>query len=235
VIGNLRTPFRCALLISSSLLLLFSPASRAQRESFNTYTPDIPMTYTEMSKRFDFAFFVEAEPVTNFMNYKGSRFASITKVTLSFRQYSKPGRPCNTDLLKFKELYYSGNSLIGAHQFQQVQIRRGSTGAIRLVNCDKFDELVHPIVGGMVRSFQEMNLAGALMGLVLCPQNQYMNVVAAMPDYQFVPLVDTLGTNLAKTSGSKQAALQLHFWSEPRCKAFEKSYCFIAPSSQFAN
>ncbi len=199
----------------------------AQRETFERQTPDIPMTYKEMTKRFDCAFFVEAEDVDHFMNYKGSPMSPVTRVTVSYRQYQRPNAARNLDLLKYKEIYYSGSTVIGSHQFQPIDIQSGSVGAIRLVNSDKFADHLHPIVNSMIRAFMDLNLNGAILGLVLCPKNQYMNVITTMQDYNFYPM-DSSIPGLKTANVGKKNSIILHFYTEPRFKEFEKSYCFIS-------
>ena len=198
-----------------ALLLLFSLVASFVGGSINAAEIKLNLKDERLETECDWAMYLDAQEMQQFLNYPKSRLHPLTRVRISYRSFPRinddgPAEP-PTNSKTFEELWYSRRTPVGLRRRMQLQIKPESMGMIVVGPAQK-KEQCQALSHALVRLLVELQFKDAITSTVVVPEDNYDQIAEGLAYYHFEPGL--------KNAEGKQMSIQLSSSSSTRQETF---------------
>lgn len=139
-----------------------------------------------LAAQFDFAAFLQPEPVEHYLNYDGSRLKSLTRVRIYSREFQHGAfSGASSPARLYQELWYQEATSIGLRQKSKLNLPQEKTGAIVVGQCNANAQEPRAVGNALIRLLMDLHFKHLVVSVVLLPMQSFDQIAQSLGNYNF--------------------------------------------------
>jgi hypothetical protein len=159
-----------------------------------------------LDREFDWAMFVDARELKDYLKYPGSKLYPVTNVRVTFRSIQRGINPQRMPTEAYEEIWYHDGLPIGLHRHRNLKLAPGAMGIIVLGSSTEESDRTAAMCNALIRLIMDVELHKAVISLVQVPREEYEGIALGLEKYGFLP----------ESKGINQSSPNIHLRSSPK-------------------